>query len=283
MLNKRFGFSNLTPRLFALDTLKSLALIAVFGGAFVACVLFIFAWLGAAWWLWAFALAFAVIILINLIYPTLIAPIFNKMTPLEDAALAGQINELLAKAGFKSSGVFSMDASKRDNRLNAYFGGLGSTKRVVLFDTLLAKLTPAEILAVLGHELGHFKHGDLLKNIALMFFILLALFAVLGNVPASFYAALGLNESGASLLVFFILYSPILSAIFEPIISAFSRSHEFGADRFGAGATSKDDMISALRKLGSQNKAFPFAHPFYSFVYHSHPTLAERISELENL
>lgn len=281
--DKKFGFSTITPKLFAIDTIKSLVLVAIFGGIFIYLLLWIFAVLGQLWWIWGFCFSFIVILLINLIYPTLIAPIFNKITPLDDANLVNSINDLLEKCGFKSNGVFVMDASKRDNRLNAYFGGLGATKRVVLFDTLIKKFSQNEILAVLGHELGHFKHKDLLKNIVLMGFVMFILFFILGNIPSSFYTALDLKQSGGTLIVFFLLYSPILTAIFEPVISAFSRSHEFGADEFGAQNTNKNDMISALKKLGSQNKAFPISHKIYSFVYHSHPSLFDRINKLENI
>lgn len=280
--DKKFGFSTITPKLFVIDLFKSLALIVIFGGIFIYLLLWIFESLGEFWWIWGFCFAFGVILLINLIYPTLIAPIFNKMTPLNDENLTNSINSLLESCGFKSSGVFVMDASKRDNRLNAYFGGLGSTKRVVLFDTLIKKLTQNEILAVLGHELGHFKHKDLLKNIALMSVVLFVLFFVLGNIPSSFYTALDLKQNGGALIVIFLLYSPVLNAIFEPLISAFSRSHEFGADKFGADNTNKNDMISALKKLGCENKSFPISHKIYSFVYHSHPSLFERINKLEN-
>ena len=282
VLDKKLGFSNMTPKLFIIDELKGLALLLIFGGLGVWVFSLCYDYLGALWWLWAYALAFSIILLVNLIYPTLIAPIFNKMSPLENEALNTAISSLLTKCGFKSSGVFVMDASKRDNRLNAYFGGLGATKRVVLFDTLIAKLSQNEIIAVLAHELGHFKHKDLLKNIAMMAILLFIFFGILGALNASIYGALGLNESAFSLIIFFMLYSPVLGALFEPLMSAFSRSHEFGADSFGASNASKADMISALKKLGSENKAFPLSHPLYGFIYHSHPSLAERISKLEN-
>ena len=175
VLDKKLGFSNMTPKLFIIDELKGLALLLIFGGLGVWVFSLCYDYLGALWWLWAYVLAFSVILLVNLIYPTLIAPIFNKMSPLENEALNTAISSLLTKCGFKSSGVFVMDASKRDNRLNAYFGGLGATKRVVLFDTLIAKLSQNEIIAVLAHELGHFKHKDLLKNIAMMAILLFIL------------------------------------------------------------------------------------------------------------
>lgn len=283
VMDKKFGFSNSTARLFITDFIKSLVMILIFGFAISWILLLCYDLLGASWWIWAFGISFGLILIVNLIYPTLIAPIFNKITPLENSDLNLAINELLSSCGFKSSGVYSMDASKRDNRLNAYFGGLGATKRVVLFDTLINKLDKDEIIAVLGHELGHFKHRDIIKNIALMSIILFVLFAIFGNIPSSFYTALGLEESGGGLFIFFLLYSALFMVIVEPVISTFSRSHEFGADEFGAKQTSKDSMILALKKLGKENKAFPLSHPLYSMVYHSHPTLYERLNRLENL
>ncbi|WP_169973806.1 MULTISPECIES: M48 family metallopeptidase [unclassified Campylobacter] len=280
--DKKHGFSNTTPKIFIMDTLKALALTLVFGSLFVWLILLCIDFLGELWWLWAFSLSFVIVLMINLIYPTIIAPLFNKMQPLEEGELKSSIEGLLDSCGFKSSGVFSMDASKRDNRLNAYFGGLGATKRVVLFDTLIKKLSLDEIIAVLGHELGHFKHKDLFKMIALSAVMLLAMFALFGNIPASAYNALGLEKEGGAIIVFILLFSPIFSFVFSPVISAVSRKNEFGADKFGASVKSKDDMISALKKLASENRAFPKAHPAYAFIYHSHPSLYERINELKN-
>lgn len=282
ILNKKLGFSNITPKIFILDFFKELALLCVFAWLGVWAFSLCYDYLGKFWWIFAYIFAFCIILLINLIYPTLIAPIFNKITPLENETLNTAISSLLNKCGFKSSGVFVIDASKRDKRLNAYFGGLGSTKRVVLFDTLIEKLSQAEILAVLSHELGHFKHKDMIKNIIMMAVIMLVFFAILGSLNASIYGATGLNESAYSLIIFFMLYGLILEAIFMPIISAFSRSHEFSADSFAAMNTNKNDIILALKKLGSENKAFPLSHPLYSFIYDSHPTLEQRIKKLEN-
>lgn len=282
ILNKKLGFSNITPKIFILDFFKELALLCVFAGLGVWAFSLCYDYLGKFWWIFAYIFAFCIILLINLIYPTLIAPIFNKITPLENETLNTAISSLLNKCGFKSSGVFVIDASKRDKRLNAYFGGLGGTKRVVLFDTLIEKLSQAEILAVLSHELGHFKHKDMIKNIIMMAVIMLVFFAILGSLNASIYGATGLNESAYSLIIFFMLYGLILEAIFMPIISAFSRSHEFSADSFAAINTNKNDIILALKKLGSENKAFPLSHPLYSFIYDSHPTLEQRIKKLEN-
>lgn len=282
LMDKKFGFTTTTPKIFIIDLVKTSALSIIFGGLVVWLILLCFNWLGSNWWIYAFILSATIVLIINLIYPTLIAPIFNKIEPLKNEELSLAIDSLLTKCGFKSNGVFVLDASKRDKRLNAYFGGFGATKRVVLFDTLLEKLSQNEIIAVLGHELGHFKHNDIFKNITLMFIILFVVFGVFGNIPDSLYEALHLNNGGGSFFVFLILYSPILTAFFEPLISSFSRSYEFGADEFSASIVDKNDMILALKKLSSENKAFPISHPIYSFVYHSHPSLYERINKLEN-
>lgn len=283
VMDKKFGFSNSTAGIFAMDFIKNFIMILLFGFGVSWILLLCYELLGQSWWIWAFGISFGLILLVNLIYPTIIAPIFNKITPLQNNELSLAINDLLKSCGFKSSGVYSMDASKRDNRLNAYFGGLGAIKRVVLFDTLINKLDKDEIIAVLGHELGHFKHRDIIKNIALMSVVLFCFFAIFGNIPAAVYTAIGLEQSGGGLFVFFLLYSSLFMVVVEPLVSTFSRSHEFGADEFGAHKTSKEYMISALKKLGKENKAFPLSHPFYSFVYHSHPTLFERLKRLENL
>lgn len=280
--DKKLGFSTITPKIFIADKLKALALTLIFGFLVVFALVFCVQNLGQFWWVYGFGFSFGLILLINLIYPTLIAPLFNKMSPLAEGELKSQIEILLGKCGFKSSGVFVIDAGKRDNRLNAYFGGLGASKKVVLFDTLIKKLSQSEILAVLGHELGHFKHGDILKNIALGAFMLIVIFGVFGNLATKgVFDALNLVRDGGATLIFIMLFLPILQSFLEPVMSKFSRMHEFGADRFGADNASKNDMISALKKLGSENKTFPISHPLYSAIYHSHPSLYERIKELE--
>ena len=166
-IDASFGFNKMTPKMFVIDTIKSMLMFIVLGGVLLGALLWIIISY-SNWWLWGFFLLFGVSLLVNIIYPTIIAPIFNKFTPLDDGELRSSIEEMMSKVGLQSDGIFVMDASKRDSRLNAYFGGLGKTKRVVLFDTLLEKLSDKELLAVLGHELGHFKHGDIWKNIALM-------------------------------------------------------------------------------------------------------------------
>ena len=153
---------------------------------------------------------------------------------------------------------------------------------MVLFDTLVKKLSLEEIIAVLGHELGHFQHKDILKMIALRAVMLFAMFLIFGNIPDAAYQALGLHSGGGGVIVFLLLFSPIFGLLFSPVSSYFSRVNEVGADRVAGVLSNKTDMISALKKLGSENKAFPKAHPLYAFVYHSHPSLFERINELEN-
>lgn len=280
--DKKFGFSNIDAKTYILDTIKTFALLIVFGSAIIWTLLFCIEKLGALWWLWAFVVSFSIIIVINIIYPTIIAPLFNKMTPLEDGELKEQIEQLMQKCGFKSNGLFIMDASKRDSRLNAYFGGLGSSKRVVLFDTLIKKLTINEILAVLAHELGHFRHGDIYKNIALMGVVLFAMFFIVAHIPTSFFEVIGLREGASSYLIFFLLFSPLFNILIEPLLSYLSRENEFGADEFSAINQNKEDMISALKKLALENKAFPKAHPLYAAIYFTHPTLYERITKLKD-
>ncbi|MCZ6110685.1 M48 family metallopeptidase [Campylobacter ureolyticus] len=280
--DKKFGFSNLSIKTFLLDLLKSFLLSIIFGSIVVYLLLICINFLGNFWWFWAAILSFIIVLIINFLYPTLIAPLFNKMEILKDDVLKDSIEALLKKCGFKSSGVFTIDASKRDNRLNAYFGGFGSSKRVVLFDTLIKKLTKNEILAVLGHELGHFKNKDILRILvfsAILFFII---FGLLGNLPETIFNAVGIEKSGGSIIVMIAILSNLLSFIITPLQSFLSRKREFAADKFGAKMQNKNDMINALKKLGSENKAFPKSHKLYSNFYHSHPTLYERICELND-
>lgn len=278
-LDKKYGFSNMTPALYIKDTIKTGILFLVFGSAVIAGISLIIEYF-PAWWIWGFVFIFAVIILINMLYPVIRDKMFDKFEPLKDKELESKINELLAQVGFKSSGVFSVDASKRDNRLNAYFGGLGSTKRVVLFDTLVEKLTHNELLAVLGHELGHFKNGDIIKNIGIMGVVMFVFFAIFGNLSEELFLALKLNNEPYAIVVIFMMFSPILSFFLMPLISAISRHNEYAADEFGSNLQSKQDLITALLKLANENKSFPLSHPLYIFFHYSHPPLVERLKEL---
>jgi len=278
-LDKKYGFSNMTVALYIKDTIKTAALFLILGSVVIAGIAFIIESF-PAWWIWGFAFIFATIILINMLYPVVRDKMFDKFEKLKDKELEGKIETLLDEVGFKSSGVFSVDASKRDNRLNAYFGGLGSTKRVVLFDTLVEKLSHNELLAVLGHELGHFKNGDIIKNIGIMGLVMFVFFAIFGNLPEELFLGLSLNQEASSIIVVFLIFSPILSFFLMPLISLISRHNEYAADEFGSNLSSKDDLVNALLKLANENKSFPLAHPIYIFFYYSHPPLTERFKEL---
>lgn len=278
-LNKKYGFSNMTPALFIKDTVKTGILFLFFGSLVIAGISFIINSF-QSWWIWGFAFIFAVIILINMLYPVIRDKMFDKFEKLKDKELEAKIENLLNEVGFKSSGVFSVDASKRDNRLNAYFGGLGATKRVVLFDTLVEKLTHNELLAVLGHELGHFKNGDILKNIGIMGVVMFVFFAIFGNLPEELFLGLSLNNEPYAIIAVFMIFSPILSFFLMPLISMISRHNEYAADEFGSNLSTKEDLVSALLKLANENKSFPLSHPMYIFFYYSHPPLVERFKEL---
>ncbi len=278
-LNKKYGFSNMTPALFIKDTLKTGFLFLVFGSIVIAGISYIISSFDT-WWIWGFVFIFAVIILINMLYPVIRDKMFDKFDKLKDEELEKKIENLLNEVGFKSSGVFSVDASKRDNRLNAYFGGLGATKRVVLFDTLVEKLSHNELLAVLGHELGHFKNGDIVKNIGIMGVIMFIFFAIFGNLPEELFLGLNIANEPYAIITVFMIFSPILSFFLMPLISMISRHNEYAADEFGSNLSSKEDLVSALLKLANENKSFPLSHPIYIFFYYSHPPLVQRFKEL---
>jgi STE24 endopeptidase len=187
---------------------------------------------------------------------------------------------MMERAGLVSDGIFVMDASKRDSRLNAFFGGLGKSKRVVLYDTLLDKLTKKELLAVLGHELGHFSHGDIYKNIALVGVLLFISFFTFGHLPDELFLEMGVTPFAGAKIAMFMLLLPLVSFLFTPVMSAVSRHNEFSADEYGSAMSSKDDLVSALLKLVKENKAFPKSHPLVVFFYYTHPPVLERLREL---
>jgi STE24 endopeptidase len=278
-LDKEYEFSKITPKLYFIDSLKSILLTALFGGLVIAGLSWIIESF-ALWWLYGFGFIFMVIIVINALYPTIMSLMYNKFSPLEDQELSSKIEALLDSVGFKSSGVFQVDASKRDSRLNAYFGGLGSTKRVVLFDTLITKLSHAELIAVLGHELGHFKNHDLIKNISLTGLLLFSIFAIVGNIPHEFFNQLGLYKEPHTLIAFFILISSLVSFFVMPIMSYFSRANEYRADEFGSDKGGATNLVSALLKLVDENLSFPKSHPLFVFFYYSHPPLVDRLKKL---
>lgn len=279
VLDEKFGFNRSTAGLFIKDTAITALLSIVFGGL-VAWGIYAIMSKFDLWWLWSFVFIFGVIILINMFFPTIRALFFDKLSPLDDEELNQKIEVLMDKTGFVSSGVFISDASKRDARLNAYFGGLGKTKRVVLFDTLLQKLTHQELLAVLGHELGHFAHGDLYKNIGLIGGMLFVMFMLFGNLPDSLFLELGIASSPAVVMILFLLFMPMLSFIMMPIIGIVSRHNEYAADKTGAELGGKLFLAEALKKLVAENKSYPLSHPLYIFFYYTHPPVLERLNEL---
>ena len=282
VLDARFGFNKSSLGLWIKDTLISFTLTLILGSLVVWGIYLIMISFDL-WWLWSFAFIFAVIVMINMLYPAFRAMFFDKLTPLQDEALDSEIKALMQKTGFVSSGVFVSDASKRDARLNAYFGGFGKAKRVVLFDTLIEKLTTKELLAVLGHELGHFAHGDIYKNIALVGAMLFAMFGVFGNLPESLYLELGMSESPSLVMILLLLFMPVLGFIMMPIMGMVSRHNEYEADKMGSelgGPSGAVELANALQKLVSENKSFPLSHPLYIFFHYTHPPVIERLKAL---
>jgi STE24 endopeptidase len=278
-LDKKFGFSNMDAKLFITDQIKSALLFLLFGGLVTWLISLIILHI-ENWWVWGFSLIFVIVLVINIIYPTVIAPLFNKFTILEDEALKTSIEKLLLSVGLQTEGVYTIDASKRDNRLNAYFGGLGKSKRVVLFDTLIEKLSKNELLAVLGHELGHFKHKDIIKNILMVGVLLFVMFALFGNLPQALFDSIGIEKSPYAILALFMIFSPIISFIYMPLFGMVSRHNEYHADAFGASCESANDLANALQKLANENKSFPKSHPLFIFFYYTHPPLVERLKRL---
>ncbi|AQQ60398.1 peptidase M48 [Helicobacter bilis] len=281
-IDSHYGFNKQSVKGFVLDGIKMFVVSGILLGIIFALLLWIMESL-SSWWLVGFCVVFAFLVFIQLVYPTLIAPMFNKFTPLDNELLRQRITTLMEHAGFHSSGIFVIDASRRDGRLNAYFGGLGSMKRVVLFDTLLDKISEDGLIAILGHELGHFKHGDITQNIIISGSILFAMFAIMGLFFEPLCLYLGLPFTDSSILILAILLFPVLSFLFMPIQSYFSRKAEYRADAFGASCVSKKALSEALVRLVNENKAFPYSHPAYIFFYYSHPPLLERLKALGGL
>ncbi|HAN0718372.1 TPA: M48 family metallopeptidase [Campylobacter jejuni] len=278
--DKAHGFSNMTVKLFIKDTMKSLILTLIFGFLILYALLFCYDFFGTFWWIAAFIFAFCIIVIINLIYPTLIAPIFNKMEKLDDENLLKKISSLMKQCGFSANGVYVIDASKRDKRLNAYFGGLFKSKRVVLFDTLLKALNKRELLAVLGHELGHFVHKDIIKALFNGAITMFLLFFVFANLPEFVYLESHLEGVNGGVFALLFIFANIFSFLISPILNALSRKNEFAADQHGAKVTSKEDMKNALIALARENKAFIKTSKIYAFFYLSHPSISDRIKAL---
>lgn len=277
-IDEAFGFNKMTLKMYVIDSIKSMVLFILLGGAIFALLVWIISTY-ESWWLWAFVAMFTVAVLANVLAPTFMA-FFNKFSPLEEGELKDKISAMMTEVGLKNDGIFVMDASKRDSRLNAFFGGLGKSKRVVLFDTLIEKLNTKELLAVLGHELGHFSHGDIWKNIGLMGLLLFIAFYLFGHLPNELFMQMGVVQEAGVQLAMLMLLLPVLSFVFTPFMSAVSRHNEYAADVFGSKMGGKENLVSALMKLVTENKSFPKSHPLVIFFYYTHPPVLERLKEL---
>jgi len=286
-IEQRFGFNRSTGRLFATDLAKSLLVGAALGLPLAALVLWIMGRSGSWWWLWAWGAWTAFNLLILLIYPTWIAPLFNKFEPLRDETLAARVRSLMERCGFAAKGLFVMDGSRRSAHGNAYFTGLGAAKRVVFFDTLLSTLSPGEVEAVLAHELGHFKRRHVLKRMATMFALSLAGLALLGWLASRswFYSAFGVQPNlavpnDALALLLFALALPVFGFFVSPLAALLSRRHEFEADAYACAQASGADLASALIKLHQDNASTLTPDPLYVRFYYSHPPAGERLAAL---
>ena len=286
-IEQRFGFNRMTPRLFIADLLKNACVGALIGLPLAALMLWLMGAAGHLWWLWAWGAWMAFNLLLLVIYPTLIAPLFNKFEPLADVALKARVQSLMQRCGFAAKGLFVMDGSRRSAHANAYFTGLGAAKRVVFFDTLLQRLSPAEVEAVLAHELGHFSRRHVQKRMVAIFgFSLLAL-ALLGWLSAqdAFYLGLGVTPNAAApndalALLLFMLALPPFGFFVSPLLAHLSRRHEFEADAFACAQASGQDLANALLKLHEDNAATLTPDPLYVRFYYSHPPASERLAAL---
>jgi STE24 endopeptidase len=287
VVEERFGFNKITLKLWLGDLVKTSALGAAIGLPIAALILWLMGAAGNLWWLWAWAVWIGFNLLLLVVYPTFIAPLFNKFQPLEDETLKARVTALMQRCGFAAKGLFVMDGSKRSAHANAYFTGFGAAKRVVFYDTLLSKLSPGEVDAVLAHELGHFKHKHIVKRIVTMFAFSLAGFALLGWLASRtwFYTGLGVRPNldgpnDALALLLFMLAVPVFTYFISPLMAQFSRKHEFEADAFAATQTSGHDLGTALLKLYEDNASTLTPDPVYVKFYYSHPPASERLARL---
>jgi STE24 endopeptidase len=287
VVEERFGFNKMTVKLWLLDLLKSSLMGAAIGLPVVALILWLMGAAGAWWWLWAWGVWIGFNLLLLLIYPTFIAPLFNKFSALQDEDLKARVTALMQRCGFAAKGLYVMDGSKRSAHGNAYFTGFGASRRVVFYDTLLAKLSAPEVSAVLAHELGHFKHKHVVKRIILMFGLSLIGFALLGWLATQswFYNGLGVQPNlgapnDALALLLFMLAVPVFSFFITPLFAQLSRQHEFQADAYAVAQTSAADLSSALLKLYEDNASTLTPDPVYVKFYYSHPAASERLARM---
>lgn len=285
VIEEKFGFNKSTPKQFVKDQLLQLALVAVIGLPLLALILWVMDSIGSLWWLWAWVILISFSLLMSWLYPTVIAPLFNKFTPMQEGSLKDRIQGLLTRCGFNSQGIFIMDGSKRSGHGNAYFTGLGNSKRIVFFDTLVNSLDDEELEAVLAHELGHFKCKHVIKMLiatSLMSLISLAILGWLIN-EQWFYTGLGVEQpSNAAALLLFTLVSPVFTFFMQPVMAYFQRRFEFEADDFASQNAQATKMISGLVKLYEENASTLTPDPLYSAFHYSHPPAAIRIAHLES-
>lgn len=286
-LEERFGFNKMTLRLWLADAVKGTVIGTLIGLPIAALILWLMAAMGAWWWLWAWAAWMGFNLLLMLVYPTFIAPLFNKFKPLDDASLQARVTALMQRCGFAAKGLFVMDGSRRSAHANAYFTGFGASKRVVFYDTLLRQLNAGEVEAVLAHELGHFKRRHIVKRMAAMFALSLAGFALLGWVSSQswFYAGLGVQPNmgapnDALALLLFMLAVPVFTFFVAPLPAWLSRKHEFEADAYAVAQTSGTDLAAALLKLYQDNAATLTPDPLFVRFYYSHPPASERLARM---
>ncbi|MBJ7380086.1 MAG: M48 family metallopeptidase [Polynucleobacter sp.] len=289
-IEARFGFNRMSPKLFWLDMAKGVGLGAALGLPLLWIVLTLIDSAGTYWWIWTWLIWTIFNILLIWLFPTFIAPLFNQFKALEEGPLKNQIEKLLQRCDFASQGLFVMDGSKRSAHGNAYFTGMGKAKRIVFFDTLIEKLEPNEVEAVLAHELGHFKRKHIRKRLIVSFALSFLMLALLGwiSTQAWFYYGLGVNPdlngyNGGLALALFMLVAPVFSFFFTPLGSFSSRKHEYEADQFAAEKSSANDLISALVKLYQDNASTLTPDPIYSAFYSSHPPAPLRIAHLKQL
>jgi STE24 endopeptidase len=286
VIEEKFGFNKTTARTFVIDILKGAFLGVLIGAPLIFIILWLMEQTGDLWWLYTWLVLTGFSLLMMWIYPTWIAPIFNKFEPLEEGDTLNRIKNLLSRCGFNSNGVFVIDGSRRSSHGNAYFSGFGRNKRIVFFDTLLKMLSDDELEAVLAHELGHFKKKHIIKGMFISFTTTLVALGILAWLMKNewFYHGLGLTTPSTYIaLLLFMLISPVFTFILSPLMSMFSRKNEFEADAFAAEQTNANNLIKALVDLYRENASTLTPDPIYSVFYDSHPPAPERIAHLSSL
>lgn len=284
-IEEKYGFNKSTKKLFFMDLIKSTLLMVVIGGVLIWLFLALYNWLGTNFWVYFWVVASVIILFINMFYTSLILPLFNKLSPIEDGELKDAINDYSSKNGFNLEGIYIIDGSKRSSKANAFFSGIGPKKKVVLYDTLIKNHTTEELVAVLAHEIGHYKHKHIIYSMILSVLQIGAILWLLSNFLESseLSTALGATKKGVHLniVAFFILFSPI-SSIIGLLMNVFSRKNEYEADKFAKDTYDAEPLITGLKNLSTDSLSNINPHPFYVFLNHSHPSLSQRINALRN-